>query len=273
MFKFINTNISLVYTIMKSDINEQTIKDLYNLLVGMMLQKVVQLFMSQVVVRFVKYQGLKYLYFRACKERARVQQNIHQKVVNNLSSDEKIQVNEQIKQRAGKTLFGHLDKEEHEYRRMVTVFNHKDGTKKSCIYRDQLLIDQVELNSRLHYLSLTYELGDRAETFLFLSFATLYSALCPIVSVIVIFNNVLTMKFQRLSHLHYVQRNPIIHQNGLGPWLSILEFLAISTVISNCVFLYMCRASFADNLAQIYNYILSIEDVKKIRKENESHDV
>lgn len=36
--------------------------------------------------------------------------------------------------------------------------------------------------------------------------------------------------------------------NGLGPWESILEFLAYSTVISNCLFIYWFKDLYAETL-------------------------
>ena len=56
-------------------------------------------------------------------------------------------------------IFRHLREESpsknYELRRVVTIFNRKDG-KKSCIQKDeQLLVDQVELNSMMQKKNMT----------------------------------------------------------------------------------------------------------------------
>ena len=53
--------------------------------------------------------------------------------------------------------------------------------------------------------------------------------------------------------------------NGLGPWMAILEFLAYSTVVSNCLFIYWFKNLYAETLHE------SIELNLNYRKTFEFH--
>lgn len=133
----------------------------------------------------------------------------------------------------------------YEYRRLITVFKGKD---KSCFYQDKVLVDQVELNSKMADQNIIKKIGIQSELFIMMSFAVLYSALCPIVPVAIFLYNIMMVRFDRTTRLNYIMRKPMEQGNGLGPWESILEFLAYSTVISNCLFIYWFKDLYAETL-------------------------
>ena len=86
-------------------------------------------------------------------------------------------------------IFQHLNlpkaSQKYEYKRLVTVFNRKDG-KTSCIEDEPFLVDQVELNARLYNLGLEYEIQDVSAVYILFSYVTLYSFICPFISCIVL---------------------------------------------------------------------------------------
>lgn len=139
----------------------------------------------------------------------------------------------------------------YEYKRLVTVFNRQDG-KDKCIYDDKLLVDEVELNSTLVELTLVQQINVQSDQFIFLSFATLYSALCPIIAALVLVNNIIVAKLLRKTDLYWQKRSPITKQNGLGPWITIIEFLAYLTVISNCIFMYWFQNVYSQQVTSLF---------------------
>ena len=110
-------------------------------------------------------------------------------------------------------------------------------------------------------------IGNQSELFIMMSFAVLYSALCPIVPVAIFLYNIIVMRLNRITHLNYIMRKPMEEGNGLGPWMAILEFLAYSTVVSNCLFIYWFKDLYAETLHE------SIELNLNYRKEFEYHKV
>ena len=154
-------------------------------------------------------------------------------------------------------LFSHLDsegKQNYEYKRLITVFNRKDGGT-SVIENEPYLIDQVELNARLYNMQLEYEIDDLSQQYILLSFAQLYCFICPILSTMVFLNNVLTMRWNRTTHLKYLQKKSLLQQNGLGAWMDVLEYLGYATVILNCIFLYWFRMDFiTTGYEQVYAF-------------------
>ena len=146
-------------------------------------------------------------------------------------------------------IFRHLREESpsknYELRRVVTIFNRKDG-KTSCIQKDeQLLVDQVELNSLMQKKNMTEQLYDISENFILFGFVSLYSFICPPISMIVFIYNVIALRAERWAHLRLQMRNFQIKENGLGAWLTVLSFLGYTTVIANAFFLYRFKHVFA----------------------------
>ena len=90
-----------------------------------------------------------------------------------------------------------------------------------------------------------------------MSFALLYSALCPIVSVLVMIYNAISRRLVLRANLFYVQRPTVVDQNGSGPWLIVMEFLAYATVISNCLFIYWFQDVFAKRISEMFNLNLA----------------
>lgn len=155
-------------------------------------------------------------------------------------------------------IFQHLNlpkaSQKYEYKRLVTVFNRKDG-KTSCIEDEPFLVDQVELNARLYNLGLEYEIQDVSAVYILFSYVTLYSFICPFISCIVLLNNVITLKWERKIHLQYLLRKPLLRQNGLGTWMVVIEWLSKATIVMNCLFLFWFREEFAHRINEIFHWL------------------
>lgn len=161
-------------------------------------------------------------------------------------------------------IFQHLNlpkpDQNYEYKRLITVFNRKDGKegsdgKPSCIEAEPFLVDQVELNARLYDLGLEYEIQDVSAVYILFSYVTLYSFICPFISCIVLLNNVITSKWERKIHLQYLLRKPLLRQNGLGTWMVVIEWLSKATIVMNCLFLFWFREEFAHRINEIFHWL------------------
>ena len=85
---------------------------------------------------------------------------------------------------------------------------------------------------------------------------SLYSFICPPISIIVFLYNVLALRAERWAHLRLQMRNFQIKENGLGAWLTVLSFLGYTTVIANALFLYRFKHVFAEKITMIFDFFL-----------------
>jgi hypothetical protein len=65
----------------------------------------------------------------------------------------------------------------------------------------------------------------------------------------------------------------LIIQNGLGPWMSIIEILNRACIIFNCLFLFWFRAKFAIPVNQIFHFLkafmpatIETDEMKKLEE-------
>lgn len=141
-------------------------------------------------------------------------------------------------------IFDHLkirskdNSEIYEFKRLVSVFS-KDCP--SVIEDEPILVDQIELNSRLNMVKVQDELRDISANYILMSYACLYSLISPILCLLVFIGNVFSMKFERAIHIRFTKRERMMEQNGLGAFLEVMEYLGIATVLINCVFMYWFR--------------------------------
>lgn len=86
-------------------------------------------------------------------------------------------------------------------------------------------------------------INEMSEVFILFGLATLYCCACPIVPVIVMFNNILDINLDLFVN-YSATRRPIAQlDTNINPWLSIAEFMALAAVISNCLLLYFSTQS------------------------------
>jgi len=88
------------------------------------------------------------------------------------------------------------------------------------------------------------EFSEFSEVYILFSYATLYSFICPLLSTIVFVYHIVATPLERHVHLKYLTRKPMLHQNGLGTYCKIIEWIGQCTVLLNCVFLYWFREQF-----------------------------
>lgn len=88
------------------------------------------------------------------------------------------------------------------------------------------------------------EINEISETFIFFGLATLYAAACPVVTFLVMLHTVGSIKCD-LWLRYTLTRRPLQEvRSNIGPWIKIAEFMAIITVITNCLLLYYASPRF-----------------------------
>lgn len=148
---------------------------------------------------------------------------------------------------------------------MKPLFNKLDGVKypifsrlvfniNSTVEKKQVLLDYVELNSIMPERSDLQAINEISEVFILFGLATLYSCACPIASLIVMVHNVVDINFDLFVNYATTRRPLPKVSTNIGPWLSIAGFMALATVISNCVLLYFSTKAvrnFMENQLQL----------------------
>ena len=184
-----------------------------------------------------------------------------------MTDEEKKEQSKFDKLRKQYEIFRHLNLPEEsslEYKRLATTFN-RDDTNHTCVNKDenqQIWFDQVEMNDRMPMARTIDELKDISETYILFAQVSLYAVICPLGSVIVCLANALSMRFDRSAHLYYIKRQPLVFQNSLGTWLSILEFQGFVTVLSNCIILYWFNDIFSEEVNKTLGWLPLLGDKK-----------
>lgn len=200
-----NSNLSLIYTIYE----QRNLETLQIFLIGQVGTKVVSQLFSRVIARAVITELKKRLYFMKVFNEAQEQKK-SMAMYEHLSfnKDEQMEFENKRKERSNIALFAHLkdsfnEKRSYEWKRLVSIFT-KNETK--FISEEPLFVDQIEMQSRLYNLKTVDELREIAETFIILGYASLYSFICPIISVIVFMYTIVMSKAERHMHLKYLKR-------------------------------------------------------------------
>ena len=128
-------------------------EDLNTLLLGVVLTKTGTIVGLKFIAKMIQVNILKAIYFRACKKAALIQMENHR----NLLADPKFdkQMRRQIhnfdddrkRMEINAHLLNHKGKN-YEYKRLITVFE-RGSENKEIIDTEPLIVDQIELNSRL----------------------------------------------------------------------------------------------------------------------------
>lgn len=81
-------------------------------------------------------------------------------------------------------------------------------------------------------------INEQSEVFIMFGLATLYACACPIVAFIVMVHNLVDMNFDIWTRYTCIRRPIATTSTNIGPWLKLVEFMAIFAVITNCLLLY-----------------------------------
>lgn len=84
-FKFINTNITIIWTIYQTDENADFQK-LYSYIFGFILQKIAMLFFWRVIVKYATFKYNKWTYFKLCSEKSKLQKERHKKTLQKMKN-------------------------------------------------------------------------------------------------------------------------------------------------------------------------------------------
>ena len=93
-----------------------------------------------------------------------------------------------------------------------------------------------------------------SEIFILFGLATLYSCACPIASIIVMIHHIVDINMDLYVNYTTTRRPLVKTASNIGPWLSIAEFMALATVISNCVLLYFSTSSLKNFMEERFNF-------------------
>lgn len=97
------------------------------------------------------------------------------------------------------------------------------------------------------------EINEASEVFIFFSLATLYSCACPIAMLIVMIHHIIDMNVD-LRINYTTTRRPIQKiRTNIGPWLTVVEFMAVAAVISNCLLLYLSTPRLKEWIEDTFN--------------------
>ncbi len=66
----------------------------------------------------------------------------------------------------------------------------------------------------------------------------MYSAVCPLASLLGLFANMLELKYGILFDLKYLQRNIANKATGIGSWVEIWEFLSVLSILATFLLSY-----------------------------------
>ncbi|CDW83357.1 anoctamin-like protein [Stylonychia lemnae] len=233
-FKFINTNISLFYTAFF----DQNFISLYYLIVGMVIQKSLQIFV------------FKRKYFKEVAKQGQEQQAKHQQFIEELGQNEQISLD--------KTLISQQIAKQDKLKRAISQFIsnplYKPITDQPLLYQKilyrlvfngsgrfgdpHLFLDFIELNSVMVQTFEKDEINENSEVFILFGLATLYACACPIVTFYVMLHNIFDIRLD-LWCQHTCIRRPVMQvRQDIGPWLAIVEFMALLAVITNSLLLY-----------------------------------
>ena len=82
------------------------------------------------------------------------------------------------------------------------------------------------------------EINEISEVFILFGLATLYACACPIVTIVMIFHNMIDIRMDLYINYAFTRRSLTQTATNIGPWLNITEFMATVAVVSNCLLLY-----------------------------------
>ena len=127
---------------------------------------------------------------------------------------------------------------------LLRVVMNIEGADRSLMSDKQLLIDAIEVNQRMYNSPESVPINEMSEVFIFFGLATLYAAACPIAAFIILLHTVFFMKAKLYVMYMCIRRQLPETKQNIGPWLSIANFMAIMTVISNTFLLYFSSNRF-----------------------------
>eukprot|EP00347_Sterkiella_histriomuscorum_P016772 403351910 len=244
-FKFINTNISLFYTAFI----DQNFNSLYYLIIGMALQKCVQIFAFKIIKKYITFWYKRRQYFKSIKAKALEQSLKHKNFMQELDPATKEQFQSEITKWQSKSLYqstfnGGVTTDNVYYRLVFNTWG-KIGS-------DLILVDYIEQNSVMIDLIEKEQINEISEVFILFGLATLYACACPIVGFIVMIHNLIDIRWD-LWTLYTCIRRPIAQcRENIGPWLQLAEFMAIVAVISNCLLLYFSSPTLKSWLTETF---------------------
>lgn len=90
--------------------------------------------------------------------------------------------------------------------------------------------------------------------------ATMFAAVCPIISFIIFVHTLVEIKIDLYSLFRFHQRPLQEERAGIGPWYTIAEFISVITVITNCLLVYLSQT----NLLKVFQNDFSLDSNKTL---------
>lgn len=122
------------------------------------------------------------------------------------------------------TLFKFLTdvKNKYQWLRPISRFQNQENRdqidNQYFIEKEPYLVDEVELNSLMKPSIMHIEISETINNYILLSYASMYSFICPMLMVIIFIYNFFCMKFERKVFMKTRQRQLVVFSDGLGAW-------------------------------------------------------
>ena len=213
LFKFINSNMSLAY----AAYFEANFDSLWYLVVGLLLARMANLFLLGNILPWMLFWLKRKRYFRMLRVLIEDRQLLN-------PSTRKVHPSS----RAKTSSFTSFEKDV--LRRVVYDFNHNQLLSKTPI-------DSIEMDTNMNKAQLV--IHRYAELMVQFGYITMYSAVCPVASLLGLFAGMLELKYGIIFDAKYLQRNVATKSTGIGTWMVIWEFLSILSILATFLLSYI----------------------------------
>jgi hypothetical protein len=235
IFKFLNSFVSPLYTafILKD------FEDLFFMLIGLFISRFLSTICFKIILKFMLYKYKKKKYFGKVNDKKVMQVGKQTKFDKGNMLKEVITFPESRSQlpRNYSSVFERT--EDCLLRPILPVKKESSGMENM-----KFNIDEVEINSR----SPAFEsvLNFYSEALIQFGYITLFAAACPLAPIFGLIFNWIEIRLHISLILNCVKRPPGNIAGNIGPWLTILEFMSIVSVVSNALLVYISKESTLD---------------------------
>lgn len=114
-------------------------------------------------------------------------------------------------------------------------------------------IDSIEMDSSMNKAQLV--IHRYAELMVQFGYITMYSAVCPIASLLGLFAGMLELKYGIVFDAKYLQRNVATKSVGIGSWIVIWEFLSILSILATFLLSYRVFPGLQDSFDDAVGFL------------------
>ena len=182
-------------------------------MVGLVLARMVNLFLMGNIIPFILFWWKRKQYFKKMTTR----------IADRVARNPKVAPIRSARTRS----FGSSDKDT--LRRMVYDFGKGTILSKTPV-------DAIEMDASMNKAQLV--IHRYSELMVQFGYITMYSAVCPVASLLGLLANMLELRYGILFDAKYLQRNVANKATGIGTWMEIWEFLCILSILASFLLSY-----------------------------------